>query len=133
MQPMTVIKHGNIVQHILLSCITGLVMAPVDSFLFEIAKKAFCHGIVETIAVTAYTTHKAVYFRKLAALPTGMCDPRSECTISPACGWRCQIAILNASQTSLVFILELMLQPTTFLENESMTTTRYSQPSLVQM
>lgn len=55
------------------------------------------------------------------------------CTISPACGWRCQIAILNASQTSLAFILGLMLQPTTFLENKSMTTARYSQPSRVQM
>ncbi len=44
------------------------------------------------------------------------CDPRSECTINPACGWRCQIAILNAAHTSLAFILELMLQPTTFLD-----------------
>ncbi|SEP16514.1 hypothetical protein SAMN05216333_1674, partial [Nitrosomonas oligotropha] len=43
-------------QHILLNCITGLVMAPVDSFLFEATKKAFCYGIVEAIAGAADTT-----------------------------------------------------------------------------
>ena len=125
---MTVIKHGNVLQHILLSCETGLIMAPVDSLLFEAAEKAFCHSIVETIAGTAHTTHKAMYFHKLAVLSLlAYCNPRSECAISPACGWCCQIAILSASQTSLAFILEPMLQPTTFLENKSMTTARYSQ------
>ena len=44
-----------------------------------------------------------------------------------------QIAIRNASQTSVAFICELMLQPTTFLENKSITIARYSQPSCVQM
>ena len=69
---MTVIKHGNIVQHILLSCITCLVMAPVDFLLFEVAEKAFCHNIVETIADTAHTTHKALYFQNFVALPAGI-------------------------------------------------------------
>ena len=69
---MTVIKHENVLQHILLSCETGLIMAPVDSLLFEAAEKAFCHSIVETIAGTAHTTHKAVYFQKLAVLPAGI-------------------------------------------------------------
>ena len=46
---------------------------------------------------------------------------------------RNQIAIRNASQTSVAFIRELMLQPTTFLENKSITIASYSQPSCVQM
>lgn len=72
MQSMAVIKHGNIVQHILLSCITGLVVAPMDSFLFEATEKAFCHSIIKTIADAAHTPHKAVYFQKLSVLPSGI-------------------------------------------------------------
>ena len=45
----------------------------------------------------------------------------SYCTIRPGGGRRNQIAIRNASQTSVAFIRELMLQPTTFLENKSIT------------
>jgi hypothetical protein len=37
-----------------------------------------------------------------------------------------QRAILNASQTNFAFILELMLQPTVFLENKSITTASVS-------
>ena len=69
---MSVIKHGNVLQHILLSRETGLILAPVDSLLFEAAEKAFCHSIIETIAITAHTTHKAVYFQKLLVLPAGI-------------------------------------------------------------
>ena len=47
-------------------------MAPVDSLLFEAAKKAFCHSIIETIASAAHTTHKAVYFQKPPVLPAGI-------------------------------------------------------------
>ena len=53
--------------------------------------------------------------------------------IRPGGGRRNQIAIRNASQTSVAFIRELMLQPATFLENKSLTIARYSQPSCVQM
>jgi hypothetical protein len=70
-------------------------------------------------------------FPKRLMLPA-YCDPRSECTIRPGGGRRNQIAIRNASQTSVAFIRELMLQPTTFLENKSITIARYSQPSCVR-
>ncbi len=41
----------------------------------------------------------------------------------PAAGFRCQTAIFNASQTNCAFIRVPMLQPTTFREQKSMTTT----------
>ena len=53
--------------------------------------------------------------------------------IRPGGGRRNQIAIRNASQTSIAFIRGLMLQTTTFLENKSITIASYSQPSCVQM
>ena len=50
-------------------------MAPVDSFLFEATKKAFCHGVVETIAGAAHITDKAVYFQNLSVFPIGIGIP----------------------------------------------------------
>ena len=72
---------------------------------------------------------KPYAFSRLRYALLAPCDPRSECTIRPGGGRRNQIAIRNASQTSVAVIRELILQPTTFLENKSMTTARYSQPS----
>ncbi len=50
-------------------------MVPVDSLLFEAAKKAFCHSIIKTIASAAHTAHKAVYFQKPPVLPAGILRP----------------------------------------------------------
>ena len=90
---MTVIKHGNILQYILLSGIAGLVVTPVNSLLFEAAEKAFCHSIVETIASAAHTTYKAVYFQKLPVLPAGILRPavRMYCTYLARTGCCCYL------------------------------------------
>gem|GEM_PF-6200484 len=81
---MAVIKHGNILQYILLSCMTDLVVSPVDSFLFKAAEEAFCYSIIKTITDAAHTAHKTMYFQKPPVFSLlAYCDPRSECTINP--------------------------------------------------
>jgi hypothetical protein len=105
----------------------GLVMPPLAAFLLEAAKEAFRNRIIPTISQTTHDANKTLCFQHITVCLAGI--PRSECTISPSGGRRSQIAILNASQTSVAVIRELILQPTTFLENKSMTTARYSQPS----
>ena len=59
--------------------------------------------------------------------------PWSECTKTRNFGLRRQTAINNASITKSALGLLFMLQPITFLENKSITTVRYSQPSYVLM
>jgi hypothetical protein len=41
MQSLVVIKHGDILQNVLLCFIAGLVMPPLAAFLLEAAKEAF--------------------------------------------------------------------------------------------
>jgi len=79
---MTVIKHGNILKYILLCCIAGLIVAPVDSLLLEAAEKAFCYSIVVTITNTAHTTYKAMYFQKPPVFFTGILGPASPAVLS---------------------------------------------------
>src|SRR5688572_23777471 len=52
--------------------------------------------------------------------------PLSVCQISPLRGLRCHIAISKALLTRSAFILLLIDQPITFLENRSITVARYN-------
>ena len=45
MQPMAVVKHGYILQYILLGFIASLVVSPLDPFLLKATKEAFHNGI----------------------------------------------------------------------------------------
>src|SRR5690348_16178726 len=57
--------------------------------------------------------------------------PLSVCQISPLGGLRCHIAISKALLTKSAFILLFIDQPTTFLENRSITVAKYNHPSSV--
>lgn len=45
MQSLVVIKHGDILQNVLLCCMAGLVMPPLAAFLLEAAKETFSNRI----------------------------------------------------------------------------------------
>ena len=50
MQPVAVVKHGYILQYILLGFIASLVVSPLDPFLLKATKEAFHNGIVPAVA-----------------------------------------------------------------------------------
>jgi hypothetical protein len=49
MQSMTVVKHGDVVQYVLMRFTTCLIMPPLNPLLFQAAKEAFHHGIVPAV------------------------------------------------------------------------------------
>ncbi len=54
MQSLVVIKHGDILQNVLLCFIAGLIMPPLAAFLLEAAKEAFRNCIIPTISLTIH-------------------------------------------------------------------------------
>ena len=60
MQSMAVVKHGYILQDILLCFIASLVVPPLDPFLLKATKEAFHNGIVLAVAFSTHATDKAV-------------------------------------------------------------------------
>ena len=63
MQSLVIIKHGDILQNILLCCMAGLVMPPLAAFLLEAAKETFRNRIIPTISQTTHTANKTVCFQ----------------------------------------------------------------------
>jgi len=63
MQPIAVVKHGYVVQHILLRVNSGLVIPPVDSFLFQASEETLCNCIIPAIAFATHAADKAVGFQ----------------------------------------------------------------------
>jgi hypothetical protein len=57
--------------------------------------------------------------------------PRSVCMISPAAGWRWEVAMANAWGTSSARLWLAMAHPTTAREHSSRTMASYSQPAPV--
>lgn len=45
MQPIAVVKHGHILEHVLLCFIAGLIVSPLDPLLFKATKEAFHNSI----------------------------------------------------------------------------------------
>lgn len=123
------LRHGYILQHILLCCMTGLVVTPGNSLLFKAAEEAFSHSIVETITSVTHTVDKVMYFQKPPVLSAGILwfapwvyyqsclwlalpDSHSQCVTNQS---HCH-SWTHAS-------------PITFLENKLMTTVSSSQSS----
>jgi hypothetical protein len=63
MQSLAVIKHGDILQYILLCFIPGLVVSPLATFPFEATKKALSNRIVPAISQTTHATNETVCFQ----------------------------------------------------------------------
>ncbi len=60
MQSVAVIKHGYIVQDILLGLMSCLVTFPLHPFLFQAAEEALDHGIIPTMSFPAHTAFKSL-------------------------------------------------------------------------
>lgn len=64
MQSLSVIKHRDILQNILLRLIAGLVVPPLIAFLFK-AAKAFRNRNAPTIPQTAHAVNNPMCFQQL--------------------------------------------------------------------
>ena len=53
MQSIAVVKHGYVVQHILLRVEPGLVISPVDPLLFQASEETFCNRVIPAITFAA--------------------------------------------------------------------------------
>ncbi len=49
MQPIVVVKHGYVIQHILLCVDSGLVISPVNPFLLQASEETFCNFVIPAI------------------------------------------------------------------------------------
>ena len=63
MQPIAVVKHGYILQHILLRFETCLVVAPLNSLLFQAPEEAFRNRVILTVSFAAHATYKPMVFQ----------------------------------------------------------------------
>ncbi len=72
MQSLVVIKHGDILQNVLLCFIAGLVMSPLATFLLEAAKEAFRHCIIPTISQATHAANKTIGFQQIAVCFAGI-------------------------------------------------------------
>jgi len=57
---MTVIKHRDVLQYILLSLISSLVVSPLNPFLFQTAEETFCNSIIKTIPSSVHAVVKPI-------------------------------------------------------------------------
>ena len=65
MQSPGVIKHGDVVQDILLGFIPGLIIPPLHSFLFQAPEETFHYGIVPAIAFATHAADKPVSVKQV--------------------------------------------------------------------
>ena len=63
MQPIAVVEHGYIIQHILLCFESGLIITPVDSLLLQAPEEALRYGVVPAVPFAAHTANEAVSFK----------------------------------------------------------------------
>ena len=133
MQALTIIKHGQVVNHAQRSvspCFWWLVR---EAFFFQTPKHPFHHRIIITIALP---THAALSSQRTGAgvdtrhWHTDCPDPSD--AASPGAGWRCPTAIWKALVIKRVAIDAAQAHPTTLRENRSTTIAIYSHPSWVQ-
>jgi len=64
MQPLAVVKHGYVVQHILLCFEPSLVITPVDTLLLQAPKEASCNRIIPAITFTTHAPDEAMGLKK---------------------------------------------------------------------
>jgi hypothetical protein len=65
MQSTAVVKHGDIVQYILLGFITSLVVSPLYPLLLQAAEEAFSYGIIPTIPFSAHAAIETMSVKQL--------------------------------------------------------------------
>jgi hypothetical protein len=63
MQSIAVIKHGYVIQHILLRFESSLVIPPMDSFLLQAPEEAFRNRIIPAITLATHAPDKAMGFQ----------------------------------------------------------------------
>lgn len=100
MHSLVIIKYCNILQHILLCFISGLVMPPLATHCLRLPKKSFQPlNFLNNFLNDSCMPIKPWAFSMVRYALLAYCDPRSECTIRP---------------TSFACVRKLMLQPTSF-------------------
>ena len=63
MQSLVVIKHGDILQNVLLCFMAGLVMPPLTAFPLETTKETFRNCIIPTIPQATHAADKTICFQ----------------------------------------------------------------------
>ncbi len=77
MQSLVVIKHGDILQNVLLCFMAGLVMPPLAAFLLETAKETFRNCVIPTISQATHAANKTICFQQIAVCFAGILRPTS--------------------------------------------------------
>lgn len=72
MQSDAVVKYSDVIQHILLRLISGLVMAPLHLFLFQTAKETFCNCVVPTIPFPSHAPDESIRLQQLPVFLAGV-------------------------------------------------------------
>ena len=62
METMTIIKHFNILDHVTSGFVLGLINDVSDPLGFKRVKKAFHHGIIPAVSLSAHTASHAILF-----------------------------------------------------------------------
>ena len=133
MPPFGVVKHFNVIEHIL----SGFI--PICINLHRIRSRLSNWKKLSATALSWQLPRRLMLPSRPCVLRNALKSwlvywlPWSECTITVLDGLRRQTAINNASNTSSLVIRDCIDQPTTFLECKSTTTVRYNQPSWVRI
>jgi len=64
MQPLAVLKHGYVGQHILLCFEPSLATRPVDTLLFQTFEETFCNRIIPEITFATHAPDEAMGLKK---------------------------------------------------------------------
>ena len=90
MKSLSVIKHGDVFQYVLLGVIASLVVLPLHLLLLQAAKEAFNHGVIPTVTLAAHTALEPVgleqspeCFAGILRTPIRMMDQTGSRSASP--------------------------------------------------
>jgi hypothetical protein len=75
METMTVIKHFNILDHVISGFVPGLINDISAPLGFKGVEKAFCYGIIPAVALSAHTANHAILFQQLLVFAAGILTP----------------------------------------------------------
>ena len=64
MQSVTVVKHGDVVQLVLMHFSTCLIIPPLNPLLFQAAKEALHHRIIPAVPLTAHAPFESLSFQQ---------------------------------------------------------------------
>jgi hypothetical protein len=68
MQSLAVIKHRDVIQNILFCLLSGLVIAPMNPFLFQAREETFSNTVIPTITFSAHAADKMILVQKAPIL-----------------------------------------------------------------